>query len=240
MSIRVGIYDFFAYTLPGGFYLLISLFGLAVFGVIKVNLSMLNSLSLFSFLILLVAGYIVGLLLDPVAYKWSRLFQKRNREAKKFAFEEFHTRHPWMELDFDPADWTIMLFAIKSKSIDIAMDVEQHNVASIMLRNISLGLAIVSATLLLFFVIVSTNVWNLVLAGFFFSLSFIAIRRCRLRRHWFYMGVFEAFASIYLLEQEKWTGKKSVVTDAKRKNEVQENEISNPASSSKNKSVEYD
>jgi hypothetical protein len=213
MSIRIGIYDFFAYTLPGVFYLLISLFGLVVFGVVEIELSILRSLSLFSFVILLAAGYIVGLLLDPVAYRWSRLFQKSNREAVEFAFERFKTQHAWLKLDFEPADWGIMLFAIKSRSIDVAMDVEQHNVASIMLRNISLGLAMLSVTLLLFFATVSTNLWNLVLVGIFSSLSFIAIWRCRIRRHWFYTAVLQAFASSHLLEQEDWACKTSIVTD---------------------------
>jgi hypothetical protein len=239
MSIRIGLYDFFAYTLPGIFYLLIAAYGLAVFQFVKVDLSTLDSLSLFSFLVVVGAGYITGLLLDPMAYRWARFFQGRNREAAKFAFEEFHSHHPWLELNFKPADWGILLRIIKSKSIEAAMDVEQHNVASIMLRNISLGLLLVSAIYLLFFFTVSTNIWNLILAGIFFSLSITAIRRSRLRRHWFYIAIFEAFAAHYL-PQEKWIGNKRHITNSNNESESPGIEVSNSMSDSEAKPVESD
>ena len=74
-----------------------------------------------------------------------------------------------------------------------------------------------SVTLVLVFAVVSTDLWNLVLAGLFSALSFVAIWRCRTRRHWFYTAVLEAFASSYLLEQEDWAGKMSIATDVERR-----------------------
>lgn len=210
MSIRIGLYDFFAYALPGIFYLIIVGFWLASFGLVMIDLKTLESLSASSLLVIVGAGYIVGQLIDPIAYRWMRIFQSRNRDAVKIAFNEFHSQHPWLVLNFKPADWGILLRAIKSKSLDAAMDVEQHNVAAIMLRNISLGLVLVSGSYLVYFLVVNTNIWNLLLSVAFFALSIAAMRRSRLRRHWFYTAVFEAFSAYYLL-QDKLSGEKPAV-----------------------------
>ncbi len=237
MSIRIGLYDFFAYTLPGVFYILVVTYGLAIFGFININLSMLSTLSLLSFLILIGAGYIVGLLMDPIAYKWARLFQKRNREVAKLAFEEFCNHHPQIKMSFKSSDWGILLRTIKSSSIEAAMDIEQHNVASVMLRNISLGLIVVSAIYLLFFFSISSGIWNLILAGISFSFSIIAINRSKIRRHWFYIAIFEAIVAHYLLQKE-WTGDKSYLIYRNYENEMQERSVSNSMLDSEVKSVE--
>ena len=74
MSIRVGLYDFFAYTLPGIFYLAIIGFWLNTVGLLLVDFSVLKDFSLVVLFVTLGAGYIIGVLIDPVAYSWMRLF----------------------------------------------------------------------------------------------------------------------------------------------------------------------
>lgn len=202
MSIRIGIYDFFAYTLPGVLYILIFTYGLTVFGFTQVDLSMLNNISLSSILVLIGAGYLVGLLIDPIALKWVTLFIGRNGLARRQAFDTFHKQHPWLELNFDVEDWSLLLFALKSKSTEGVMDLEMHNVASILLRNVSLGLVMISIIFILFFVLVTTNLWNLVLAVVALVLSGIAVDRCKLRRNWFYLGILEAFVAYYMFQAE--------------------------------------
>lgn len=199
MSLRIGLYEFFAYTIPGVFYIIITMFALTIFGFVQFDLERLLNLSLFSFLVLLGAGYITGLLIDSIAYRWYLLFINRQGAAKYVALEEFLALHPWVILDYKPEDWSILLNAVKNKSIDTAMDIEQHNVASIMLRNISLSFMLISIIFLLRFIIVNPDYWNLIIFGFTLLLSIIAIRRSKRRRHWFYMGIFDAFVAIYYL-----------------------------------------
>jgi len=208
MSIRVSLYDFFAYTLPGVFYLLIVGFWLNAFRIVvldastlsNASLSLLNNASLFLLLVFIGAGYIVGLLVDPIAYRWLRLFRSRNRDVAKSVFDDFRNQHKWLEVKFNPTDWGILLFAIKTKSTEVAMDIEQHNVASIMLRNISLGFLLISIGCLVFFFVVSNNAWNLVFALLSLAASSMSITRSSLRRSWFYAAVFEAFSAHYLME----------------------------------------
>ncbi|MCL4834476.1 MAG: hypothetical protein KJZ86_18670 [Caldilineaceae bacterium] len=210
MSIRVTIYDFFAYTVPGVFYLLIGGFWLGVFRVIIFDVDTLSdrSLSILSssvpllILLLFGAGYITGLLMDSLALRWIAVFRKRNRDAAKHAFEVFCQRYEWLDVRFMHSDWPILLFVIKTKSIDISADVEGHNVTYIMLRNISLGFLLIALGYFSFFIFVSENIWNMVFVIVSLLFSAIALRRSSARRDWFYTGIFEAFLALNLSNEK--------------------------------------
>lgn len=208
MSIRVGLYDFFAYTLPGISYLIIVGFWLSTVGLFVIDLPTLNGFSLAVLFVIVGAGYITGLLIDPLAYRWVRFFQSRNRDAAKAAFDEFTQQHPWVNLNYDAKDWGILFRAVKSVSLDAAADVEQHNVAAIMLRNISLAFIFSSISALVYYIFVLSNLWVLGLGLVFLMLAIVAMRRSRLRRHWFYVGVFEAFTAHFLLDSKAGNKKK--------------------------------
>jgi hypothetical protein len=202
MSIRVGLYDFFAYTLPGIFYLAIIGFWLNTIGLSVVDFSILNGFSLAVLFVIVVAGYITGLLIDPVAYRWMRLFHIRNRDAAKATFDEFTQLYPWVNLNYDAKDWGILLRAVKSVSLEAAADVEQHNVAFIMLRNISFAFILSLVSSVVYYFAVLSNFWILILGLVFLVLAIVAMRRSRMRRHWFYMAVFEAFTAHFLLNNK--------------------------------------
>lgn len=238
MSIRIGIYDFFAHMLPGVFYLLVAGYGLVVFGFIPFDVTLLNDLSLFAFIILVGAGYIVGLLLDSLAFRWGRFFIGKNRHARVIALEEFYSRYPWVELNISPQDAPILLGVIKANSLEAGMEVERHNVAGIMLRNLSLGLILLAAIYVIFFLVVSTNLWNLVLAALSAGLSYIAIQRSGKRRHWFYLSLFETFAAQNLSPQ-KWISDKGHTTGFAKSEVPQINDLTTP-SSPKTKPVEVE
>jgi hypothetical protein len=201
MSIRIGLYDFFAHTIPGVFYILVAAFALAVFGYIDIDAGFLGSLSIFAFLIVLGSGFVLGQLLDYVAYIWLRLVKSRNRTARQKAIEAFHQKYPWIELQLEPKEWAMFLYAIKIQMPEMAVEIEQLNAISISLRNISLGLLMTSLIFFGTFITVYTHIGNLILAVITLLLSLIALDRANLRRHWFYLGIFEVFATNYLLEE---------------------------------------
>lgn len=201
MSIRLSLYDFFSHTIPGVFYLFILGFWLNAFGAISIDLAALGDLSLSVLLILIGIGYIAGVLIDPIAYRWTRLFYSRNRVAAKKAFDEFRAQHPWALAGLEPSDWAILLQVIKSISHEASDDVERHNVAFIMLRNVSFGLVITAICCVAFFFAVSRNPWNLALAALFAALAINANRQGIIRRGWFYLGIFEWLAAQELLRK---------------------------------------
>lgn len=214
MSIRVGLYDFFAYTLPGIFYLAIIGFWLNTVGLLLVDFSVLKDFSLVVLFVTLGAGYIIGVLIDPVAYSWMRLFNKRNRDVTKLAYDEFTQRHSWVNLKYEAKDWGILLRAVKSVSMEAAADVEQHNVAFLMLRNISFAFVLCFISSVIYYFLVLPNLWVLGMGFLLLIMAILAMRRSRIRRHWFYVAVFEAFTAHFLLDsqtaKEKVKGKADV------------------------------
>lgn len=202
MSIRTGIYDFFAYTIPGIFYLFIVGFGLFLFNINLMDLFSINTMSYYNVLILIFWGFIVGIIMDTFADKFVLIFIKSHHEARDSAFNEFSNKHPWVKYKIKPVDWAIMMMAIKKTSREMAADIEQHNVAHIMLRNLCFGFALVSLLILIYFILSNKEV--IFLLYLFISLCFFlgSMRQCVLRRYWFYMNIFEAFAAIYCLERK--------------------------------------
>jgi len=203
MSIRIGLYDFFAYTLPGVFYLLIALSGLALFKYVLLDWTTFNSLSVYVAFLIIGAGYVVGLLMDAIAYRWLCLFYKRNSETRRSALEIIQRRYLWLQFDIQISEWPVLLHRIKSKSLEAAADIEQHNVASIMLRNVSLGLVIASIELLVYFLFTNRQGWVIILILGLTLLAILALRRSQTRRLWFYLGVFEAFVA-HSLPIDEW------------------------------------
>ena len=99
--------------------------------------------------------------MDVIADKFVVLFIKSHHEARDFAFDEFHRKHPWLKFSFTPVDWAIMIKAIKTTSKELAEDIEQHNAAHIMLRNFCLGFMLISLLILISFIMNIEEVINL-------------------------------------------------------------------------------
>jgi hypothetical protein len=207
MSIRVGIYDFFANMIPGVFYMLVAAFGLNIFGIVKIDLAQIMGFSLAAFVTLLAVGFIVGQIIDLIGYKWFLLFRKRNSIARKEAFALFQQHYPWLEVYYRQEDWSLMLQAIRIQIPEATAEIDQHNALHIMLRNISLGLFLASLILIIALIVIPIHVANVVVAALGLTLSYLAIDRSAHRRNWFYLGIYEAFATNLLLQQQVFISK---------------------------------
>lgn len=214
MSIRVGLYDFFAYTIPGVFYLLVAWFGLTTFNIIGLDLTILNDLSIFIILILLGAGYILGQLVDPVAYNWLSFRKGSNEKARQKAFDAFGQNYPWIKLGFAPEEWKIIHYILKMNSPEVEKDLDQLNAIGIMMRNFSIGLLVTAVLFMLTFIFVHSHIGNLALAFITWLLSELALDRSDRRRRWFYNGILQAFAATHLF-QEKKLDNRITITDSK-------------------------
>lgn len=140
--------------------------------------------------------------MDIFAEKFVLLFIKSHHDARDSALKEFLKKHPWVNYKIEPVDWSVMLMAIKKTSKEVAATIEQHNVNHIMLRNLSFGIALLCLLILIYFI---SNTKEIVyLLYLIISLGFLisSIKQCVLRRHWFYMSIFEAFAAIYCLDKK--------------------------------------
>lgn len=201
MAIRISLYDFFAYTVPGVFYLLVVGFAAVVFGLLPADWSAFNDLSLTALIILVGAGYVVGILCTAVAQYWSRLF--RSRKQSRIAFREFASEHPWLRVYFEPADWDILLRLLKMSSEEAAADIEHLNVLSIMMRNISFGFGILAGVFVLYYFAVSAHAANLLFAVVAGVASVMAARSGATFSKWYFKAIFAAVAARGL-DATKW------------------------------------
>jgi hypothetical protein len=192
MSVTISIYDFFAYTIPGALYLFTVLYACAVLGFLEIDWLSLD-LSLVQIIIAAGLAYILGLIFEPIAkLVYERLYKRMN--LRELAFQEFQRRHPSLETRIQSEDWPALLAYIKRESMDVALDIERHNVTNLMLRNVSLGLISLSLVQLIQFAL-TLGLLHLILAIALAVSSIIAGKESLKFGAWFFFGIFEAIAS---------------------------------------------
>jgi hypothetical protein len=189
MNVRLGIYEIFSRIVPGGFYLAAIYQFLVVLGLVSFDWQSINNISLIPSIGLVIIAYILGEALDRFSVVWFRIFKKRGLSGRVLA--EFRQSHKdrW-NLDITDDEWPVMLAYIRTKNLELAGEIERHNALSIMLRNVSFGLLLmtVSSVILLFQV---RNLNNLLLAIVLLLLSILIGREAVKFRRWFYESIFQ-------------------------------------------------
>lgn len=192
MSIRTSIYDFFAYTIPGGLVLFAVLGGIEMFGLTDLWTKYYRS-NFSELLTIVVCSYIVGHLTNPLNSKWVKLFESRG--IPKVAFDEFIAKHPTIETDINPNDWEIWFASIRRESMELTHEVDRQKATSILMRGISFFLAL--SCLILFLGVFSGKLvwWYSILAIITALFSFIAVKESMKFNKWFYFLIFELVVS---------------------------------------------
>lgn len=103
MSVRVGLYEFFAYAVPGVFYLLIGGFAASLFGLLPLTWQTINTLSFTSLILIAGAGFVAGYIMDFFADRFADGF--RTKGTAKTALQQFKGFHPWIKVNFTADDW---------------------------------------------------------------------------------------------------------------------------------------
>ena len=121
MSIRLGIYDFFAYTIPGGLYLFAILYIIIKLTSLNIDLAQITIVQVLFFSI---AAYVSGLILDPLAKKlWYSYFEVKNLMSEVLA--ELNTRNDNISFPSVKIDWYVLLAYIKHQNMEMAVDIER-------------------------------------------------------------------------------------------------------------------
>ncbi len=194
MSIRLGLYDFFAYTIPGGLYLLALVQLGNILGWVSIDFQTINSLSVLSIVlavVLFAIAYITGHIFEPFAKRWRRLFFKSGGLQKR-VFDGVKAKYPDTEIKFRLGDWTLLLAYLRLENAEVAAEIARPNVTSIMLRNVSLGLILLAVLQIVEFIHTGFLVWHLVLSVALVIASIVAGRESVKFQRWFYSGIYEA------------------------------------------------
>lgn len=193
MSIRIGIYDFFAYTIPGALYLIAVGYLATIFGLAALDFQWLANLAGLQVIALAMFAYIGGLIIDPIAMRWSHLF--RAKDLSGVELDEFKKAHPDLEVKFQASDWPLLFAYIRRLNPDLSFEIDKHNATNIMLRNVSFGIALLAVCEAIQYVASNFFVWHLILCLLFVAMSIIAVRKSVRYAGWFYSGIYETVAA---------------------------------------------
>ena len=218
MNVRLGIYEIFSRIVPGGFYIAAIYQFLTVLGLVSLDWQTINNISIISSIGLVIIAYILGEALDRFAVVWFRIFKKRGFSYR--VLTEFKQSHQdrW-NLDISDNEWPVMLAYIRTKSLELAGEIERHNALSIMLRNVSFGLLLMTISSVIQFFLVR-NVSNFLLIIVLLPLSILIGREAVKFRRWFYEGIFQTTLA-YRFDLEN---KVKPVQPAPKRNKEKQNE----------------
>lgn len=194
--IKISIYDFFAYTIPGGFYLFTIAYLCTSFDWFTIDLKSFTDLSLAGFFVIAILAYVTGFIFDPIAALWHRLFKRRN--LAQVILDKFMSSHPSFDhltFKFKGKDWAILLAFLRQKNIAAATEIERYSVLHIMLRNISLSLLALSVIEVVQYYLANSPNWHLGLSYIFFVVSIIAGLQGAKFNRWFYLAAYEAIVA---------------------------------------------
>ncbi|MGG6293973.1 hypothetical protein ACQ4M4_06080 [Leptolyngbya sp. AN02str] len=200
MSIQIGLYDFFAYTLPGVLLVAALIYAGASLSLFQLNFQQLNELSTPITLIGIGISYILGMLLEPIAKRWYRLIQPKGRT--KEIFKEFKALHPNFVVNVRPEEAGLMRAYIKQKNLELALDIEKNGATSKMLRNFSFVFLILTLILMLNWFSHSFQILYLVALCFTTFLSFVAAYESTKFDRWFHYLTLESIAAFSLEPSE--------------------------------------
>jgi len=139
MSIKVGLYDFLANTIPGGLYLFLIFYSLNTFNVFTFEIGSIE-FSLFQVIVIAIVSFVIGLIFNPITRFIFRPFHKTLEVQKKALLEckeKYSDRYPNIEIKFDIRHIPLMVEYLRKENIDIAIEIERFNIISILLRNVS-------------------------------------------------------------------------------------------------------
>lgn len=192
MSIRIGIYDFFAYTIPGGLMLCIVLGVLDTCGFQEIwaKLFDLNTLQIF---LLIIGCYLTGIAINPVLSKWSQLFEPENFEQD--VLNRFKKRNPTLPVEINATDWAIWLASIRRESMEMGFEIDRFLAIAKMIRGASIFLLFSGILALINVFIARISAWYLPLVAVLVAFSVITVRESIKFKRWFYLVIYETVVS---------------------------------------------
>ncbi len=138
MSIRFGVFDFFAYTIPGGIYLVLAMLISHETTLGRIWISKIP-VSASTLLIGGVLSYVIGILFAGLSKNpWYRLFGPRS--ASTAAYQRISKTYPDVSFNFGPKQYPAILKMLRLRDTEAGLYVDKHRATAIMLRNLSFSL----------------------------------------------------------------------------------------------------
>lgn len=193
MSIRIGVYDFFANTIPGGLYLGIFTYILISWGILPSTI--LPPLSFELIIVIIVIAFILGSLMAPISRVWFRLFKPKDLSMK--VLSEFNSLHSELgaKIEFRKGVWAILMTEIRRNDPNAIDVIERYSATNIMLNNFSFGLIMLSLSELLLY-LRSHWIIDLVIGISALVFSIISGRESVMFKEWFFLAIYQTASTL--------------------------------------------
>jgi hypothetical protein len=189
MSLSIGIYELFAYTIPGVLYIYVINEFLRIINYPYVDISKVDNLAQLA--ILAVLAYIAGHIFDSIAQKiWSPLFLREDVPERMLMYVK--EKNKGFDIQFTADQVQLLRSAIRRNDKAIVDRFSKHDVLHIMLRNVSFGFLLFCILQFVLFWQSSWSLQYLVVALTSLGISIIAIRRSEVFRERYYLNIFDA------------------------------------------------
>lgn len=191
MSINLGIYDFFAYLVPGLMYLFLINDFSARMGWGSYNLSQAGTPAGIGVLgVVALAAYVIGNLFDIVAH-WFCFSLLTRKNMPETVLSGLKKQYPDLKIAYNPRDYHMLFVLLRARNPGFTQIIDRFEANSIMLKNISLA-SLLFSLLRLPQLLTGFSFQELlfVLAG---ALAcWLAFRASKNYHTWFFLDVFEA------------------------------------------------
>jgi hypothetical protein len=187
MSFSVGVYDLFAYTIPGFFYLFVGNEILKSFGFSPLNYQAISNPTTIALLIF--AAFVLGHVMDFVADKWKSFLEKE--KVSTLAVDTLKRNFPDLNIKFQPNERSILFAVIRRNHDDITATIDRNKAISILFQNVSLGFLLYTIFLVVQLLINGYTLNNLVISIAAIIMSIATRQQGRMFNLWFNSLIFE-------------------------------------------------
>ncbi len=191
MPISLGIYDFFAFTIPGGITTTAIIYLLLRLGM-KIDLS---DVSIVEFILLVAVAYLMGYATDFLARKTLGLVLYK-KSVFDSVVEEFNRRNPGYKVLSNKLDWYVSFAFIKKHDFAVAQEIDKLNVQNIMLKNASFGFLLFAVIFAFEFFVNRFNPIYGISSLICLILVFILARESKKYARWFFEAICQTLVAL--------------------------------------------
>lgn len=189
MSITIGIYDFFSYTIPGAIYLfvLFEVYKLLTGSYPPIDLGNVGHIILGA-----IASYLLGTTLNPLSRVfWYFPYRAKHVPAQEEYYERIKQRYPEVNIKFNKGQWPLILTHIRKENLGLANFIDRSKAVAVMLRSASLGVMLFAITQGIEFVASGYSIIYGATTIFSVLFSLAARHEGREFNRWYYQSIYE-------------------------------------------------
>lgn len=191
MSITLGVYEIFTYTIPG----VLFLFTVSeILKVAKVNLLTIDFSNAGHLILGGIISFLIGLCINPLAHKvWYPIFTPK-QTIEQDAYLRIVKSYPEVKFTFSATQWPLILAHIRKSNLSLADYFERMKAISEMLEGLSFGFVFLGLIEIFqfFFYFKIERMWIFVLFGLCcFLFSYLSIFQSFRFEKWYYWSLFE-------------------------------------------------